>query len=124
MSTTILITEDNEDTCSLLRFLLERQGYAVASATDGRAALEWIDANEPPALALLDVMLPHMSGLQLVTNLRSRPEWQDVPIVMLTAKSDEGDIVRALEAGANDYICKPFQPRELMARLKRFVQPA
>ncbi|MNL83724.1 Phosphate regulon transcriptional regulatory protein PhoB [compost metagenome] len=69
-------------------------------------------------------MLPYADGFQLVSQIRAKPNWESVPIVMLTAKSQEKDIVRALDAGANDYVLKPFQPQELMARLRRFLKVA
>ncbi|HTK87820.1 MAG TPA: response regulator [Nitrospiraceae bacterium] len=76
----------------------------------------------PPQLALLDVMLPYHSGFELVDPIRSKDLWREVPIVMLTADSAERDIVRALNAGANDYVVKPFNPKELTARLRRFLK--
>ncbi|MNT82340.1 Phosphate regulon transcriptional regulatory protein PhoB [compost metagenome] len=75
-------------------------------------------------MILLDVMLPYADGFQLVSQIRAKANWAEVPIVMLTAKSQEQDIVRALDAGANDYVLKPFQPQELMARLRRFLKVA
>lgn len=78
----------------------------------------------PPDIVLLDVMLPFLSGLQVLTYLRKRDDWGEVPIVMLTADGSEHDIKRALENGANDYMVKPFNPRELTSRLKRFVDQA
>ena len=79
-----------------------------------------IETGAVPAVALLDVMLPFVDGFELVRCLRAQAGWADVPVVMLTAKTQESDIVRALDAGANDYILKPFQPAELLARLRRF----
>ena len=75
----------------------------------------------PPALVLLDIMLPYLNGLQLLAQIRQKAEWQNVPIIMLTADSNERDIEQALAAGANDYMVKPFNPRELIARLRRFI---
>ena len=120
----ILIVEDEGEMAALLSFLLKREGYEVVHAADGRLAKTMIDEMPPPKLVLLDVMLPYMSGLQLVTYIRSKSEWRDVPIVMLTADSAEQDVVRALGAGAFDYILKPFNPRELIARLHRFLKTA
>ena len=120
--TCVLVIDDDEHISDLLRLLLERQGYDVKVCRDGREASSVIDSAEMiPALILLDVMLPDVSGLELVHVIRARPDWETVPIVMLTAKSSESDIVRALDKGANDYIIKPFQPNELMARLRRFL---
>lgn len=121
---TLLMAEDEEDTASLLRFLLERSGYHVVLAPDGKQAQQLIDTLPVPSLVLLDIMLPHMSGLQLLPYIRKKPEWKQVPIIMLTADSSEHDIQQALASGANDYMVKPFNPRELSARLSRFLKPA
>jgi len=118
-----LVVEDDEHIGQLLKFMLERVGYTVALAADGRAAQAHIQSQAAPAVALLDVMLPYLDGLQLVGLVRSQPGWESVPVIMLTAKAQERDIARALAAGANDYIVKPFQPEELLARLRRFVRP-
>ena len=122
-SPSILVVEDDEHIAQLLQFILERQGYRVDMAADGRAAREFIETSTGlPSLILLDVMLPYIDGFEVVQLVRARADWQAVPIVMLTAKSTERDIVRALDAGANDYIVKPFQPNELLARLRRFLR--
>ncbi len=120
----VLMVEDEEDTASLLKFLLERASYRVVHAKDGRSAQELVDTMEKPDIILLDVMLPFLSGLQVLTYIRSKAAWEKVPIVMLTADGSEHDIKRALESGANDYMLKPFNPRELTSRLKRFLGPS
>lgn len=119
-----MIVEDDEHMMTLLQHLLEREGYHTIVASDGRQARRLIDTLSPPRLALLDVMLPYHSGFELVAHMRSKEEdlWREVPIVMLTADSAERDIVRALDAGASDYVVKPFNPKELMARLRRFLK--
>lgn len=117
------VVEDDEHIAHLLKFMLERSGYRVEHARDGRAAQAYIQSQPAPEIALLDVMLPFMDGLQLVGLVRKQPGWQEVPVIMLTSKTQERDIVRALDAGANDYIHKPFQPEELLARLRRFAKP-
>ncbi|HKN85475.1 MAG TPA: response regulator [Nitrospiraceae bacterium] len=119
---TILIVEDDEDMVTLLQFLLEREGYQAIVATEGRQARTLVETLSPPRLVLLDVMLPYHNGFELVTYIRSKELWRDVPIVMLTADSAERDIVRALDVGASDYVVKPFNPKELMARLRRFLK--
>ncbi|MBI4000262.1 MAG: response regulator transcription factor [Nitrospira defluvii] len=119
----VLMVEDEEDTASLLKFLLERANYRVVHAKDGRSAQELVDTMPPPDIVLLDVMLPFLSGLQVLTYIRSKIAWEKVPVVMLTADGSEHDIKRALENGANDYMLKPFNPRELTSRLKRFLGP-
>ena len=119
----VLVIEDDEHISGLLTFLLERQGYSVTTCRDGREARAVIETGDVvPALILLDVMLPYFDGFELVRVIRARSDWDAVPIVMLTAKSTESDIVRALDEGANDYVIKPFQPNELLARLRRFLR--
>ncbi|HEY8357874.1 MAG TPA: response regulator [Ramlibacter sp.] len=118
-----LVVEDDPHIAQLLKFMLERAGYQVALAGDGRAAQAYVQSNPPPAVGLFDVMLPFLDGLQLVALVRRQPGWETVPVIMLTAKAQERVIVSALDAGANDYIVKPFQPDELLARVRRFVRP-
>jgi DNA-binding response OmpR family regulator len=119
-----LIVEDDDQIATLLTFMLERAGFEALAARDGRAAQKIVETAAPPAIALLDIMLPYIDGFELVAMMRKKEEWKDVPIIMLTAKSQERDIVRALDAGASDYIVKPFKPEELKARIKRLVRPA
>lgn len=118
----VLIIEDDEHIGGLLKFLLERHGFDTLLTTDGRAGAEAIGRIDPPRLVLLDVMLPYHDGFELMQMIRRQPGWSDVPVIMLTAKNMERDIVRAFDVGANDYIVKPFQPTELLARLKRFLR--
>lgn len=121
----ILVVEDDDHIAQVLKFMLERQGYQTRLATDGLAARKIVEeGGDVPGLILLDVMLPYIDGLEVVQLIRAQPAWKTVPIVMLTAKTMERDIVRALDAGANDYIVKPFQPNELLARVRRFFKVA
>jgi DNA-binding response OmpR family regulator len=120
----VLVVEDDEQISHLLQFMLKRDGFVVQLASDGRQAKDFIENHAPPSVVLLDVMLPFFDGFSLVAILRAQPAWKQTPIVMLTAKTQERDIVRALEAGANDYILKPFQPAELLARVRRFAAAA
>jgi len=117
----VFVVEDDDNILQVLKFMLKRQGYEVTHASDGRAASAHIETNAAPALVLLDVMLPYVDGFEIINIIRNNPTWATVPIVMLTAKTMEQDIVRALDAGANDYVLKPFQPNELLARLRRFL---
>lgn len=117
-----MVVEDDDQIAYLLRFILQREGYRVELANDGRSAMALIGSIEPPALAMLDVMLPHVDGYQLLAAIRGLEAWRDVPVLMLTAKSQEKDIVRALDSGADDYLVKPFKPEELRARIKRLVK--
>jgi two-component system alkaline phosphatase synthesis response regulator PhoP len=122
---TILVVEDDEHIGDLLRFLFERQGFEVEVRTDGRAALAYIEASvRQPRLILLDVMLPFVDGFELVKAIRARAGWESIPVLMLTAKASEADIARARAAGATDYLLKPFQPNELMARVRRYLRQA
>ena len=117
-----MLVEDAEEISSLLEYLLRRAGFTVAIARDGKQAVDYIGREPPTDLAILDILLPYFSGFDLVEKIRRSDTWKEVPIVMLTAKAGEKDIVRALELGANDYILKPFQPNEVIARLKRFLR--
>ena len=121
---TALVVEDDPDIGKLLQWVLEREGLAVTLLLDGRRAAERIEAGPPTQLVVLDLMLPHVSGHELLATLRARDPWRAVPVIMLTAKSQEKDIVKALDAGANDYMLKPFQPADLRARIRRLVPPA
>ena len=121
-ATTALVAEDDEQIAYILRFILEREGFQVHAAPDGRTAKELIGTLPPPAIVVLDVMLPHVDGYELLALLRAKPEWKAVPVIMLTARSQEQDIVRGLEAGANDYMVKPFKPEELRARIRRLLK--
>lgn len=113
----ILIVEDEPDLLELLRYNLVREGYHVQVADTGEEGLRLARAT-PPDLLLLDLMLPGMDGLEVCRTLKSRPGTADIPIIMLTARGEESDIVRGLELGADDYVTKPFSPRVLLARIK------
>ena len=118
----IIIIEDDQIISGLLRHILIRHGYEIHIARDGRAASALVDEIEPPELILLDVMLPFLDGFELLQQIREKKHWKEVPVIMLTSKGQEKDIVRALDAGANDYIVKPFKPEELVARVRRFIK--
>jgi DNA-binding response OmpR family regulator len=117
----VLIVEDNEHAAFLLRTLLERAGYTAELSPDGRDALGKLLSMEPVDLILLDLMLPYVSGYQVLLEARQSPKWQHVPIVVVTGRTLEMDAVRALETGANDFIRKPFPPEELVARVRRAI---
>ena len=118
----VLVVEDNEHAAYLLRTLLERAGYSVVVSPDGRDALEKLASMEPVDLVMLDLMLPYVSGYQVLIEARQNPKWQRVPIVVVTARTLEMDAVRALETGANDFVRKPFLPEELVARVRRAIE--
>jgi two-component system phosphate regulon response regulator PhoB len=116
-----LIVEDEEDIRELVSYHLLKEGYQVASVASGEEALT-IAENQTPDLILLDVMLPGMDGLAVCQRLRSSPKTADVAIMMLTAKSEESDIVRGLNLGATDYVTKPFSPKVLLARVRAVLR--
>ncbi len=116
-----LVVESNEHMAYMLDFMLQRAGYDVIMAANGRDARAVIENVSPVDVVLLDLLLPYVSGYQLIAQMRENHDWQYVPIVVLTAKVLEDDIVKALDMGASDYIAKPFRPKELLARLRRVV---
>lgn len=116
-----LIVEDNEHIAFMLEFMMQRAGYDVTSVDNGRDAQAAIDNLEPVDIIILDLMLPYVSGYQLIVEIRDHPTWQSVPILVLSGKVLEDDIVRALDLGANDYVTKPFRPAELLARARRLI---
>ena len=117
----ILLVEDDDVTAYMLAYLLQREGYNVTSVTDGKQALEAINNNPPFSLALLDIMIPYTNGFELVSHIRSIPGWDDSAVIMISGKTQEKDIIKALDAGATDYIVKPFQPGEVLARIRKSV---
>ena len=118
---TILLVEDEHDIQDLLRFHLEREHFAVEAADTGEKALQFLKGHRP-SLILLDLMLPGINGLEVCRQIKAQPDAQEIPIVMLTAKDSEADIVAGLEMGAADYICKPFSPRVLIARIHAILR--
>ncbi len=119
----LLMVEDEEDTAHLVRSHLERARYQVIHSKDGRSAKDLIDTMPPPDLILLDVMLPFMSGLDLLNYIKKQSGWEQLPIVMLTADGSEQSVKQALKNGAIDYILKPFRPQSLAARIGRLLNP-
>lgn len=117
----VLVVDDEPDIVTLVTYNLKKDGYAVTSASDGGAALGLIRKSLPD-LVVLDLMLPGIHGLELCRILRSDPRTRGIPVIMLTAKGDEPDRVQGLEAGADDYLAKPFSPRELIARVKAVLR--
>lgn len=114
--------EDDPTSVKLLNFRLKSLGHEVLCATNGREALETA-AREKPDLILLDVMMPVMDGFQVLRKLKSQEETKNIPVIMLTAKVQEKDVVVGLETGAVDYITKPFSFAELIARVNRALAP-
>jgi len=117
----ILIVEDHEDTRELLEYNLSASGFEVRAVRDGTAALEVVRPFQPD-LVLLDLMLPGMDGLEICRKLKKNPDTSATPVIMLTAKGEEVDRIVGLELGADDYVVKPFSPRELILRIKAVLR--
>jgi DNA-binding response OmpR family regulator len=118
---TILMVEDDPAIAGLVRFRLEREGFTVRHASDGEQALKEFDNPEVPDLVMMDVMLPYRNGYELLGDLRARPALASVPVLMLTSRGREQDVVKGLAGGANDYVLKPFRPAELLARVHKLL---
>ncbi len=119
--TKILVVDDEEDILELVKYNLEKDGYRVTCVTTGEHALENIKSEIPDAI-VLDLMLPGQDGLDVCRKLKGSPETSAVPILMLTAKGEDADIVTGLELGADDYVTKPFSPRVLLARIRAVLR--
>ena len=120
----LMIIEDDEDTRALLEFILGRAGFDLVMVVDGDAALQQIKTQAPPDLVLLDILMPYHDGFEVLAAIKEHPGWQQVPVIMLTSKEDEHDIVRGFSEGITDYITKPFKPAELIARIQHTIQQA
>lgn len=118
---TILVIEDHHDIIEIVRYNLEREGYTILAAYDGAAGLQMAQ-QQKPHLILLDLMLPKMDGLEVCRRLRQQESTALIPIIMLTAKNAESDVVLGLGLGADDYVNKPFSPKELLARVKAVLR--
>lgn len=121
MKKRILIVEDEEDILALVHYNLSRDGFDVLTATSGEEGVRVVH-DETPDLVVLDLMLPGMDGLEVCRTLKGNPELRDIPVIMLTAKGEESDIVAGLEMGAADYVTKPFSPKVLRARVKAVLR--
>ena len=117
----VLVVEDEEDILEVIRYNLEQEGYEVISCMDGLEGLEQARKLKPD-LVLLDIMLPGMDGVEVCRNLKEGDSTRRIPIIMVTAKGEEIDIVLGLGVGADDYIPKPFEPRELLARIRNALK--
>ncbi len=117
----VLIVEDEAPLLTLLRYNLEKQGFRVDEATDGQEALLRV-AEARPDIILLDWMLPSLSGIEVCRQLRRRAETRDLPIIMITARTEDQDAVRALDIGADDYIAKPFAMEQVLARMRALLR--
>lgn len=114
---TILVVDDEEDIRKLVKYNLDKEGYNIVTADTGEAALQAIEHDQPD-LVILDLMLPGVDGLEVCKRIKKNSHSEQIPIIMLTAKGEEGDIVTGLEVGADDYITKPFSPKVMVARVR------
>ncbi|MEU4496498.1 response regulator transcription factor [Streptomyces sp. NPDC023998] len=119
----ILIADDDVDIRDLVAFKLTQSGHEVIAAEDGMAALK-AARSQPVDVALLDIRMPGMSGLDVCRELRAAPETESLPVILITARSQEGDVETGFAAGADDYIIKPFSPRELSSRVQAVLTRA
>jgi DNA-binding response OmpR family regulator len=117
----VLVIEDDPVVSRLVEHLLMRRGFTVHVATDGLQAQNLLKTLPHPAVIVMDVMLPYVSGFELISEIRQTAGWDRVPVIMLTSKSQERDILRAFDAGVNDYVVKPFRPEEFVARVRRLA---
>ena len=113
----VLVVDDEPYIGRIIQLKLENGPYTVELLQDGRAALEWLRNTSPADLILLDIMMPHATGLEVLAELRQLPHRRDTPVIMLTAKGQEADRERAAELGATDFLTKPFSPKKLLARI-------
>jgi DNA-binding response OmpR family regulator len=116
----VLAADDDEDILALVAFRLERSGYTVIQARDGQEALD-LALSEKPDLAVLDVMMPKLDGFELTRRLRSEEATSRMPIILLTARAQDTDVAQGFDAGADDYIRKPFSPQELRTRVQAIL---
>ena len=117
----VLVIEDDPVVSRLVEHLLIRRGFVVHVAADGLHAQSLLKTLPRPAVIVMDVMLPYVSGFELITEIRQTSGWERVPVIMLTSKSQERDVLRAFDAGVNDYVVKPFRPEEFVARVRRLA---
>ena len=117
----ILVVDDEEDLLELVRYTLTKQGYTVTCVGSGEEAVREA-RQQPPDAMVLDLMLPGIDGLEVCRRLRAEAKTRDIPIIMLTAKSEERDVIAGLEQGSDDYLTKPFSPRVLSARVKSLLR--
>lgn len=120
-ATKVVVIEDESDILELIEYNLRREGFEVATATSGRSGLSVI-GREKPDIVLLDLLLPGLDGLDVCRRLRAVESTRDLPVIMVTARGEESDVVLGLGVGADDYIHKPFSPRELIARVRAVLR--
>jgi DNA-binding response OmpR family regulator len=116
----VLVADDEEDIRALVAFRLKRAGYEVITAADGEEAL-LLATTRLPDLAVLDMMMPKATGLEVTRSLREQATTKDIPVILLTARAQEADVARGFEAGADDYVKKPFSPHDLQVRVQALL---
>jgi DNA-binding response OmpR family regulator len=117
----VLVADDEEDIRALVAFRLKRAGYEVITAADGAEALT-LATTRLPDLVVLDMMMPKATGLEVTRSLRELDETKDIPVILLTARAQEADVARGFEAGADDYVKKPFSPQDLQLRVQALLE--
>lgn len=117
----IVIVDDDEDIRELLTFSLRNEGYGVTDFENGRECWEFLSAEPPPDLVILDVMMPAMGGFEVLKKIRQDDRLAEIPVIILTSRDREEDVVEGFESGADYYMSKPFSPRELVARIQRVI---
>ena len=123
MSKKIVLAEDEPQIARLVEFKLKKEGYSVTTKENGEEALKAIKEDKPD-LVLLDIMMPVMGGYEVLRRLKEDEDLKSIPVIMLTARAQEKDVVKGIDMGAEDYITKPFHPAELLARVKRILGKA
>ncbi|MBI3372720.1 MAG: response regulator [Betaproteobacteria bacterium] len=118
----IMIVEDDDDMAQLMRRILEQDGWAVHRAADGKEAKELIGRIAPPALVTLDIFLPDSTGVELILHVKDTPGWEQVPIIMVTAKPKDDDVNWAIKSGAKAYLLKPIKPDEYRDYVRRYAR--
>lgn len=121
MKTRIVLIEDEEDIAALIKLQAEMSGYKIFHEMDGLNGLKTVE-REKPDIVLLDIMLPGQSGLDVCRKLKGNPDLKDIPVIMISAKSEEIDVILGLELGADDYVAKPFSPKVLFSRIKAVMR--
>ena len=119
----VLVADDEEDIRALVGFRLKRAGYEVITAADGEEAL-LLATTRLPDLAVLDMMMPKATGLEVTRSMREQATTKDIPVILLTARAQEADVSRGFEAGADDYVKKPFSPQDLQTRVQALLERA
>ncbi|MDP1836230.1 MAG: response regulator transcription factor [Chlamydiales bacterium] len=119
--TRIVLIEDEEDIAALIKLQAEMSGYKISHETDGLNGLRAVE-REKPDIVILDIMLPGQNGLDVCRKLKSNPDLKDIPVIMISAKSEEIDVILGLELGADDYVAKPFSPKVLFSRIKAVMR--